>query len=164
LRTFSRRDWIVGSLATWASVSYAPAIQADSLLSTLSPGARAAGETNDTKAIQRAIDAVHVRGGGTVHIPAGNYVCGSLLLRSNISLWLDNGATLVMSKNNADFFPPEKFSYNPRAGQSTADFHLALLIGDGVENVAIFGEGIIDGNRTGGAEGQNRLRCGAATT
>jgi polygalacturonase len=150
LRTFSRRDWIVGSLATCASLSCARAMQEGSSLSSFSSVTRAPGETNDTKAIQRAIDAVHERGGGTVHIPAGNYVCGSLLLRSNISLWLDNGATLVMSKNNADFFPPEKFSYNPRAGESTADFHLALLIGDGVENVAIFGEGVIDGNRTGG--------------
>jgi hypothetical protein len=94
LRTLSRRHWIVGSLATCASLSYAWAMPEDSSLSPLSPVTRAPGETNDTKAIQRAIDAVHEGGGGTVHIPAGNYVCGSLLLHSNISLWLDNGATL----------------------------------------------------------------------
>src|ERR1700744_145171 len=57
----------------------------------ISPGARVAGEASDTKRLQRAIAAAHERGGGTVHVASGRYVSGSLLLRSNVSLWLDNG-------------------------------------------------------------------------
>jgi Pectate lyase superfamily protein len=161
LRMFSRRDWIMGSLATCASARYAGAIEAVSLLSPISPGPRAAGETTDTKALQRAIDAASARGGGTVHLPPGHYVSGSLLLRSNVSLWLDNGAILTMSKESADFLSPETYDYDPKAGRSTADFRFALLAGDGVENVAIFGEGILEGNRTsiGGPKSIALRRC-----
>jgi hypothetical protein len=113
----------------------------------LTPGPRAAGEMTDTKRLQRAIDERHERGGGTVHITAGRYISGSLLLRSNVSLWLDNGSILAMSPNDADFLSAEKLSYDAGANQATSDFHVALLVGDAVEHIAIFGEGIIECER-----------------
>jgi hypothetical protein len=137
---------IAGSLA-FAGASYAQAVPAGGQGSTFTPQTRAAGEKNDTKALQRAIDAMHDAGGGTVHIVAGRYLIGSLFLRSYVSLWLDNGATLVMSDDPADFFPPEKLPYDPRADRDTSDFRRGLLIGDTVEHVAIYGEGVIDCNR-----------------
>ena len=50
-----------------------------------------------TQAIQKAIDACSQNGGGRVIIPAGNYKTGSLVLRSNVHLHLETGATLYGS-------------------------------------------------------------------
>jgi hypothetical protein len=108
------------------------------------PGPRETAETTDTKRLQREIDQAHERGGGTVYLAAGRYVSGSLLLRSNVSLWLDNGSILTMSPDTVEFLPAEKLSYDPGANQATSDFHVALLVGDAVEHVAIFGEGTIE--------------------
>lgn len=156
-----RRDFMMGALAAYIGQSCARAFQLGAVISATSPGGRAAGETNDTKALQRAIDAVHERGGGTVHIPPGRYVTGSLVLRSNVSLWLDNGATLVMSSDPKDFLPLETLSYDPKADRATASFQMALLTGDTVESVTIFGEGIIDCDRkrSGGPKPIALRRC-----
>jgi polygalacturonase len=64
--------------------------------------------------LQHAIDSAHERGGGTVHVPAGRYLCYSLILKCRVSLWLDNGATPVMSPDDADFLPVAKLDYDPR--------------------------------------------------
>lgn len=79
------------------------------------PGQRIAGEASDTKRLQRAIDLAHERGGGTVHVTSGRYISGSLLLKSNVSLWLDNGAILAMSSDDAEFLPAEKLAYDAGA-------------------------------------------------
>ena len=113
----------------------------------VTPGARQSGEVSDTGRLQRALDEAQTRSGGTVLIPAGHYVSGTLLLRSNVSVWLDNGAVLAMSPNNAEFLPAEKLPYDSGANQATSDFHIALFAGDGLEHVAIHGEGIIECNR-----------------
>ena len=55
-----------------------------------------------------------------------------------------------MSADAADFLSPEDLSYDPKADRATANFHVALLTGDGLENVTIFGEGTIDCNRAKG--------------
>ena len=47
-----------------------------------------------TKALQRAIDACSKAGGGRVVVPAGNYKIGSIVLKSNVHLHLEHGATL----------------------------------------------------------------------
>lgn len=146
----SRRNFIKGTIAAFAAQPYARAVQLDSQNPVVFPGARAGGETSDTKMLQRAIDQAGEHGGGTVHIVPGRYLSGSLLLRSHVSLWLDSGATIVMSPDPAEFFPAEKPGYDPKTDQSTADFRHALFAGDSIENVAIFGEGIIDCNRTKG--------------
>lgn len=145
-----RRNFMLGALAAYVSRGSARAFQMGAAMSAPSVGARAAGETNDTKALQRAIDAAHEHGGGTVHIPPGRYVTGSLVLRSNVSLWLDNGATLVMSSDPKDFLAPETLNYDPKADRATANFQMALLTGDSVENVTLYGEGVIDCDRTKG--------------
>lgn len=109
--------------------------------------ARASGELSDTKRFQRALDEGQQHGGGTVHVPAGRYVVGSLLLRSCVSLWLDNGAVLTMSSDPSEFLPPEQLSFDPGANRATSDFHVALLVGDGIEHVSIYGEGVIECDR-----------------
>ena len=57
-------------------------------------GAKGDGKTLDTGAINKAIEAAAGAGGGTVHFPAGTYLTFSIRLKSNIALYLDQGATL----------------------------------------------------------------------
>jgi polygalacturonase len=56
-----------------------------------------------TKAIQQAIDACYNDGGGTVLVPAGMYITGTIILKSKITLHLEQGSELVSSKNLEDF-------------------------------------------------------------
>ena len=70
-------------------------------------GARGDGLAKDTWALQAAIDAAAKRGGGQVFLPPGKYLCGTLHLRSNVSLRLAGSATLIASQNDADFDPYE---------------------------------------------------------
>ena len=107
-------------------------------------GARGNGKANDTAAIQRAIDAAP---GGVVLFPPGDYVSGTLHLRDRLVLRLAAGATLVASRDNGDFDPPEKLDYNSFADRETTDFSFALLQGRRLQHVSIVGPGRIDGNR-----------------
>ena len=66
-------------------------------------GASGDGRTLDTRAIQSAIDACRQAGGGTVYVPAGDYVTGSLFLASHLTLHLDAGARLLGSQDVADY-------------------------------------------------------------
>jgi polygalacturonase len=100
-------------------------------------GAKGDGATKDTAAIQGAIDACAQKGGGTVHLTAGTYVSAPIVLKTNITLQLDQGATLLGSPDHADY-PP------------ATEFHLPdtqpLISALNAENIAITGQGTIDGN------------------
>ncbi len=65
-------------------------------------GAAGDGRTLDTSAINRAIETAAASGGGTVHFPAGNYLCYSIHLRSTVALYLDQGATIVAADPASD--------------------------------------------------------------
>jgi len=56
-----------------------------------------------TAAIQRAVDACYEAGGGIVIVPAGTYITGTIILKSNINLYLEQGAELVSSVNIENF-------------------------------------------------------------
>jgi polygalacturonase len=74
-------------------------------------GARGGKKDNDTPAIQRAINACSADGGGMVYVPSGDYLCGSLQLRSHVSLYLEAGATLWVSANKEDYKVGNRFLY-----------------------------------------------------
>src|SRR5688500_20281631 len=57
-------------------------------------GAKGDGKALDTPAINRAIDAAASRGGGTVFFPGGDYLSVSIRLKSNVALYLNQGATI----------------------------------------------------------------------
>ena len=71
-------------------------------------GALGNGQALDSVAIQKAIDACSQAGGGTVYIPEGKYLCGTMHLKSNIHVWLDKGALILGSLNREDFDPYEE--------------------------------------------------------
>ena len=62
-------------------------------------GAIGDGATLNTEAIQKTIDACHAAGGGTVRVPAGDFVIGTIQLKSHVTLSLDYGASLLGSQN-----------------------------------------------------------------
>ncbi len=124
-------------------------------------GAKADGKTKDTQAIQKAIETCSGRGGGTVYLPPGTYLTGSLHLRRGVALYLDHGATIKASTEESDFDPYEELGFKNAADRETSFFHYALIWAEDVEQVAIFGTGTIDGNRTkrGGPKPIALKRC-----
>ena len=110
-------------------------------------GAKGDGVAKDTAALQAAIDAA-AKGGGTVVVPAGRYLCGTIHLKSHVTLHLDAGASIMASPDNADFDPYEPLPFEPVDDVETTYFHRALLAGEDVGDIAILGQGSVDGNRT----------------
>ncbi|MCD8483762.1 MAG: hypothetical protein LR015_14585 [Verrucomicrobia bacterium] len=67
-------------------------------------GAVADTSVNSAAAIQRAIDTAHQAGGGTVRVPAGKtFMCGSIVLKSDVSLYLEPGSVLLASPDIKDY-------------------------------------------------------------
>ncbi|HJY81071.1 MAG TPA: glycosyl hydrolase family 28 protein [Candidatus Binatia bacterium] len=111
-------------------------------------GAKGDGVSKDTAAVQAAIDSAEQEGGGEVMLPPGNYLCGTIHLKSNVTLHLVSGAALIASRDEVDFDPYEKLSYPIYDDKETTYFHYALLVGENVHHVALTGTGTIDGNRS----------------
>ncbi len=121
-------------------------LQAQSL-SIKDCGAVGDGMTLNTKAIQTAIDSVAVQGGGVVDVPAGVYLTGSIFLRDNINLHLNPGAVIKGSPDLKDYCDENCCSQNEaeiKGGDYITGGH--LILGVGVRNVSITGQGRIDGN------------------
>ncbi|MCZ8514477.1 glycoside hydrolase family 28 protein [Paenibacillus filicis] len=100
--------------------------------------------TLDTKSIQAAIDYCAEQGGGTVLVPKGDYLSGTVMLKSNITLHLDAAARIVSSMEEKDFVSPygeESDSSALSEGQGKN----ALLCAHHADKVAITGPGTIDG-------------------
>ena len=100
-------------------------------------GAKGDGVAKDTAAIQAAIDSCSQKGGGTVLLTAGTYLSAPIVLKSNISLQLDKGATLLGSADHAEY-PPMNLFHLPDLQP--------LVSAANATNLAITGEGVIDGN------------------
>jgi polygalacturonase len=98
-------------------------------------GAKVDGVTKDTAAIQAAIDACEQRG-GTVRLSAGTWLSAPIVLKSNITLELDKGATLLGSSDHRDY--PPKTEFRAPGLQS-------LVSATNATNVSITGDGVIDG-------------------
>ncbi len=94
-----------------------------------------------TIAIQKAIDECHLAGGGRVLVPTGDFKTGSLQLKSNVHLYLEEGATLYGSTDIEDYIPFTSSYVSLRTGIPT----IQLIYADSVENVSITGFGTIDG-------------------
>ncbi len=107
-------------------------------------GAVGDGRSLDTPAIQSAIDACHAQGGGTVVVPPGSYVTGAIFLRSNLTLYLDAGATLLGSEDPTDY-PIVEGRWEGRSQPTYAP----LITGQSLSNIAVLGRGTVDGRGAG---------------
>ncbi len=94
-------------------------------------GAVADGKTMNTKFIQSAIDKVNQNGGGTVIVPEGVFLTGSIVLKTGVELRLEKNAVILGSTNPFDYRVLNRWK--------------ALVLADGQENISITGSGTIDG-------------------
>ncbi len=119
-------------------------------------GATGTGRALDTPAINAAIDAAAAAGGGRVFVPAGTYLCFSIRLKSNVEIFLAQGAVILAADS-------------PKPGETTGQmggrydaaepntawdayqdyghnhWHNSLMWGEGLHDVAITGPGLIYG-------------------
>ena len=124
--------------AILAGMASVPAMAAGKVCDVKTYGAKGDGTTKDTIAVQKAIDECTAgKGGGTVEVPAGTYVIAPIVLKSNMTLHLAKGATLLGSPDMTDY-SKVVFARHPT---------VQPLVGSvNAENITINGEGTIDGN------------------
>jgi polygalacturonase len=179
-----RRDFlkIAGAGFAGASLSVAPVVaqthtskkgpvgfSGEGILSVRSFGAMGDGTTLDSPAINKAIETASAAGGGTIYFPAGNYLSYSIRLKSNISLYLDQGATIIAADTPLDGFPVGSGKGYDEAEPKTAwdayqdyghnHWHNSLIWGEGIYDFSILGPGLIWGRGLSrGAGGTDRGR------
>ena len=104
------------------------------------------GDNNlNTVAIQNTINDCSQNGGGTVVVPSGKFITGTIYLRSNVELHLEMGAVLQASTNRADYNTLDAYPENYEIPQEAWDAR-HLIVARSVENVAITGLGTINGS------------------
>jgi len=99
------------------------------------------GTTVNTKAINSAVDKCSLDGGGQVLVTGGKFLTGPIHLKSNVNLHIDGSATLLFTTDPKDYLPlvrtrwegDDCYNYSP------------LIYADGQTNIAITGEGTLDG-------------------
>lgn len=134
----------MGLMATASPLLAAPALTDNATISShlfdiKKYGASGDGKTLDSAAINAAIDACNSAGGGTVYMPPGVYLSGTVILKSNVTLYLEAGATLLGSPKLSDYTsvpgPPSDADANQRH----------LVFARDTENIGLAGPGTIDG-------------------
>jgi polygalacturonase len=136
--TGTKRNDVLSRLTT-------PALASVGTFNVRHYGAVGDGSTNDAPAINKAIDACNTAGGGTVFIPSGIYACGSVHLKSNVTLALDKGAVLKAMSGIMDPWEPNP---NDKGLMDPAYYHweASLIWGKNLKNVKIYGPGTLDGS------------------
>jgi polygalacturonase len=114
---------------------------AETLYDVRDYGAKADGKTFCTAAIQKAIDECSKAGGGTVYLPPGVFLSGTIFFKTGVTLKLAAGCTLLGSADLKDYpvTVPALRSYTDNYPDKS------LIYGENVERIAITGEGTIDG-------------------
>ena len=113
-------------------------------------GAKGDGQTLDTAAINKAIEAAAADGGGTVVFPAGTYASHSIHLKSHVALYLDPGSTLLAADPPAEGQPggydaPEPNEFDRYQDFGHSHWHNSLIWGENLDDVSIGGPGRIEG-------------------
>ena len=153
------------------------------MISVLDTGAVPGSEALQTAAFQAALDKIWQQGGGTVEVPAGKYLIGSIRLRSNTTLLLRSGAEIYGSRDPEDYrilgsdtlepLPEDQraekcwepfvkgvqrcYDFQQKAGSR---WNNGMIRAVNAQNVAIIGEpgSVIDGQDTYDELGEERYR------
>lgn len=110
-------------------------------------GAKGDGISLDTKSINETIDQAANAGGGRVYFPAGDYLTGSIHLKSNIALYLDQGAKIIAApeENLSEYDKPEAKIDNMYEDFGHRHWHNSLIWGENLHDISILGPGMIWG-------------------
>src|SRR5579883_1939118 len=113
-------------------------------------GATGDGKSIDSSAINKAIEAAANSGGGTVLFPAGTYHSFSIRLKSNIALYLSQGATILAAETpatgNEGYDPAESNApWESYQDYGHNHWHNSLIWGEDLHDVTICGPGLIYG-------------------
>ena len=122
----------------------------NSIYNVVDFGAKGDGKTLDSPSINKAIEEAATKGGGMVYFPAGNYLSASIRLKSNISIYLEQGATIVAAS------PADGYKYDDPEPNIWGDslkyqdfghshWHNSLIWGENLQNISILGPGLIWG-------------------
>src|ERR1700760_741994 len=105
-----RGIWTAVAVSMLSGISLAANVPANGVYDVRAFGAKGDGKTLDSESINSAIEAAASNGGGQVRFPAGNYLSTSIHLKSNIALYLDQGATIVAAdpKDGYKYDAPEE--------------------------------------------------------
>jgi polygalacturonase len=146
-----------GALAAMATV---PAYGAgEGWISVRRHGAKGNGIAIDSDAINRTIDEVAKRGGGTVYVPAGTYACFTIRLRSRITLYLESGAILLAAApipgRGYDLAEPIDPAIAGYQDFGHSHWRNSLIYGEGLHDVTIAGPGLIWGKGLGRGDGKD---------
>jgi len=106
-------------------------------------GAKPDGVTVNTAALQSAIDACSAAGGGVVLLASGDYVTGTIELKSGVMLEVDKGAKIVGSTSLADY--PDKVAAHETVMDTLKRGNKSLIRAENCERIGIRGDGVIDG-------------------
>jgi len=151
-KSVSRRKWLrAGPAAAGAFAASSAAAQSSASDPNLGVktynirefGAKGDGQSLDTAALQAAIDACHRDQGGTVLVPAGVFVIGAVELKSNVTLRISAGGTLLGSADGKQYHAIDAI---PLQGDTTLnDGNWGLIWAVKARNIAVEGPGTIDG-------------------
>ena len=149
--------WISGIVVCVLVASSAMA--AEELHDIRDYGAKPDGKTLCTSSIQQAIDACSRAGGGTVYLPPGIFLSGTIYFKSGVTLKIAAGCTLLGSTNLKDY-PPTVQEFRSYTDNYTDK---SLIYGENVENIAITGRGTVDGEMSPSKTLPSRTRrCGCS--
>ncbi|WP_281336500.1 glycoside hydrolase family 28 protein [Flavobacterium eburneipallidum] len=107
-------------------------------------GSKGDGKTLNTIAIQKAIDAAFKNKGGRVVFPKGKFLSGSIVLKSNVTLYFEEESVLLGSTNSKDYFNMA-FDGRPDSPKKDDNSQMALILAHKANNIALQGKGTIDG-------------------
>lgn len=140
--------WLAVSGFTTGRSSAGAAPPSEKVFNVREFGAVGDGKTLDSPAIEKAIRAANEAGGGRVLFPPGVYLSGTFELLSNVTLDLQANAVILGSPNLSDYSNISAFGFAHVYGEnSTGEGNLVgIIVARNAENIAIVGQGAIDGN------------------
>jgi polygalacturonase len=145
-----RRDFLAGAVALTAARARLVRAQEIGTFDVMAFGAKGDGQSLDTSPINTAIEEASAAGGGRVYFPAGNYLCHSIHLKSKVSLYLNEGATLVAADPlpagaSGGYDPAEANEWDLYQDFGHSHWRNSLIWGEDLHDVAILGPGRIWG-------------------
>lgn len=124
---------------------------ADGIYNVRDFGAQGDGLSLDTAAINKTVEVCSLNGGGQVLVPPGTYLSGTIHLRSHVVFHITAGATILGSKNLADY-------QSVQDEERSSQWFSSLILGESVSNVEISGHGVVNGNNVSNPKGEEEMR------